>query len=150
MSELAWRPVGSIRGPEGKPGASWEVPSFSMQGNLRVLTGAGRYPIAGGTFRLETVAAVVETPPLGSPVIIDVRVNGVSVYAGQPDRRPTIQPGQHTAVVGQHNPTIVSDGGHLNVDVVAVGSILTGGFLVVVPRLQQIVAVDEPLAGEIL
>lgn len=144
MSTPQWRPVGSIRGPEGKQGPSWEVPSFSMQGTLRVLTGAGRYPIKGGTYRLETVAATVEGPPLGSPIIVDVKVNGVSIYAGNLDRRPTIMPGTRDAVVGAHNPTIVSDGGYVNVDVVAVGDVLPGQFLVVAPRLQQIVAVDEP------
>lgn len=147
MSEPSWRPVGSIRGPAGPAGPSWEVLPFSMQGVLRVLSGAGRFPIKGGTYRLETVAATVETPPLGAPIIADVRINGVSVYAGHDDRRPTIAPGAYAAVVGDHNPTIVTDGGYVNVDVVQVGSSLPGAFLVVAARLQQIVAVDETLAG---
>jgi hypothetical protein len=146
MTTPLWRPVGSIRGPEGRQGPSWEVLPFSMQGTLRVLTGAGRYPIKGGSYRLETVAATVEVPPLGSPVVVDVRVNGLSIYAGHPERRPTIAPGQHNAVVGAHNPTIVLDGGYVNVDIIAVGATLPGQFLVVAARLQQIVAADETLA----
>lgn len=147
MSTPQWRPIGSIRGPQGLPGPSWEVLPFSMQGVLRVLTGAGRFPIKGGTYRLETIAATVEIPPTGAAVVADVRINGTSVYAGHPDRRPTIAPGQHTAVVGDHNPTIVTDGGYVNVDVVQIGSVNPGAFLVVAARLQQIVAVDETLAG---
>jgi hypothetical protein len=150
VSTPQWRPVGSIRGPAGQTGPSWEVLPFSMQGSLRVMSGAGRYPIKGGTYRLETVAATVEVPPLGTAIVVDVRVNGVSIYAGHDDRRPTIQPGQHDADVGAHNPTIVTDGGYVNVDVVAVGSVLPGQFLVVAARLQQIVAADATLAGQSL
>jgi hypothetical protein len=118
-----------------------------MQGQVRVITGVGRFPIKGGTYRLESVAATVEGAPVGSGIVVDVRINGTSVYAGHNDRRPTIRDGQNAAVVGEHNPTTVADGGYVNVDVVAVGSIMSGQFLIVAVRLQQIVAVGETLAG---
>lgn len=147
MSTPQWRPIGSIKGPAGSRGPSWEVLPFSMQGGLRVVNGIGRFPIKGGTYHVETVAATVEEAPVGAPVILDVRVNGTSIYAANPNRRPTIHPGQNSATIGAHTPTVIEDGGYINVDVVQVGSILPGQFLVVAVRLQQIVAVGATVTG---
>lgn len=145
MSTPAWRPVGSIRGPAGPAGPALVFLPFSMQGQVRVVSGLGRFPVVGGTYRVETVAATVEAAPLGSPIVVDVLVNGASIYAGHPERRPAIASGATLATVGAHNPITVSDGDYVNVNVAAVGSLLSGHYLVVAVGLQQITAVDETL-----
>jgi hypothetical protein len=134
MSTPAWRPVGSVKGPQGPPGLSIEVIPFSMQGSLRVTDSVGRFPIKGGSYRIASIGVTVEDAPLGDPIILDVRANGTSIYT-DPDARPRIEPGTVTAVVGAHDPVVLTDGDYLNCDVVQVGSILPGTFLTAAIRL---------------
>jgi hypothetical protein len=70
-------------------------------------------------------------------------VNSTSIYAGHPERRPTIPAGLDLAVVGAHNPVTLGDGDTVSVDVLDVGSLLPGRFLVCAVRLEQIVAVTD-------
>lgn len=127
-----WHNVGDI------VGLSWEVVPFSMQGQVRAIAGIGRFPIADGVYRVASVAATVEDAPVGADLVLDVKVNGLSIYSGHPEDRPTIPDGGNTAVVGAHTDTTVAGGGYLNVDVLDVGTVLPGRFLVVAVRLQRI------------
>lgn len=140
MSTPQWVPLRPLKGDPGPPGPSIEVLPFSMQGQIRVASGVGRFPIKGGDFMVLSVAAAVEGAPVGGPIVTDVLANGVSLYAGHPDRRPTIPDGATWATVGAHNATVLSDGDTLSVNVDTVGTLMPGRFLVVAVRLQQVVA----------
>lgn len=117
--------------------ASWENCPFSQQGTLSVKTGTSRYPVKGGTFQIQTIAAMVNTAPTGAAVIVDVNKNGTTIYGTQANR-PNINAGSTSASVGAHTATTVTDGDYLTVDIDQVGSTVTGSDLVVVVRMQRI------------
>lgn len=117
--------------------ASWENCQFSQQGTLSVKTGTSRYPIKGGTFQIQTVAAMVNTAPTGASVIVDVNKNGTTIYGTQ-SNRPTIAASGTSATVGSHNGTTVTDGDYITVDIDQIGSTVAGADLVVVVRMQRI------------
>jgi hypothetical protein len=117
--------------------ASWENTPFTATGVLTVRTGAARYPIKGGTFTIQTVAAEVNTAPTGASLIVDVNKNGTTIYGTQ-SNRPTIAASGLTATVGAHSVTSVTDGDYLTVDIDQVGSTVAGSDLVVVIRLQRV------------
>lgn len=132
-----WSPVGNIRGPKGDPGDSWEVLPYTMAGVLTVRPGTAPFPVSGGTFAVESVAVMVGGVPVGGPVVVDVCVNGVSIYPTD-SARPTVPDGGRTAVVGAHTPLTVTDGDYFTVDVAQVGSVLPGMDLTAVVRLRRI------------
>lgn len=122
MSNPQWALVGALPFPISVP--------YTHQGPLWVKPGTGRFPIVGGPYRLVGVAAAVDTAPTGGPVVLDVTVNGASVYP-TPDARPTIPADATVTVASGHTPTIVSEGDTVRVDIVAVGTGQPGGGLVV-------------------
>jgi hypothetical protein len=127
-----------IKAHPGMPvDASWENCPFSLVGVLTVRTGVSRYPVKGGTFQIQTVAAMVNTAPTGASVIIDVNKNGSTIYGTQANR-PTIAASANAATVGAHTATTVTDGDYLTVDVDQIGSSVAGSDLVVVIRMQRI------------
>lgn len=130
---LEWEEVGNLRGPRGPRGS--EVLPYTMSGGLAVRPGTAAFPVAGGPFLIATVAAMVGTGPVGSDIVLDVRVSGVSIYA--PQAQPRIPSGQRTAVIGPHTPTTLTEGDYVTVDVVSVGDVLPGADLTVVIRLDQ-------------
>jgi len=117
--------------------ASWENTPFGYKGTLVVGTGTSRYPIKGGTFQIQTVAAMVGTAPTGASVIVDVNKNGSTIYGTQANR-PTIAVSTNSATVGAHTATTVTDGDYLTIDVDQIGSTVAGADLVVVVRMQRI------------
>jgi hypothetical protein len=123
--------------PSGLPvDSSWEVVPFSSGGTLTLKTGTLGFPITGGTFDIETVAARVNTAPAGASVVIDVNKNGTTIF-GTAANRPTIPAGSKTATVGAHSVTSVTTGDYLTVDIDQIGSSVAGADLVVVVRLQR-------------
>jgi hypothetical protein len=132
-----WSPVGSVRGPQGPPGDAWEVLPYTMSGVLTVREGTAPFPISGGTFAVESVAAMVGGVPVGSPIIADVRVNGASIYT-DPAARPTIPSGTRVATVGAHPERTVTAGDYFTVDVVQVGLGVPGADLTAVVRLRRL------------
>lgn len=116
---------------------SWENLPFGYAGTLTVRTGTSRYPIKGGTFQIQTIAAMVNTAPTGATLIVDVNKNGTSIYGTQANR-PTFAVSATSATVGAHTATTVTDGDYLTVDVDQIGSTVAGADLVVVVRLQRI------------
>lgn len=127
---------------ERKPGlpvdASWENCPFSSSGVQTVKTGTLRYPVKGGTFQIQTVAAMLGTAPTGATTFkVDVNKNGTSIYGTQTNR-PTWVASANAATVGAHTATTVTDGDYLTIDVDAIGSTVAGSDLVVVIRMQRI------------
>jgi hypothetical protein len=117
--------------------ASWENCPFSSPGVLAVKVGTGRYPVKGGTFQIQTVAAMVNTAPTGASLIVDVNKNGSTIYGTQ-GNRPTIAASGTSATVGAHTATTVTDGDYISVDIDQVGSTVPGSDLVIVVRMQRI------------
>lgn len=116
--------------------ASWETCPFSQTGTLTVRTGTSRFPIKGGTFTIQTVAAMVDTAPTGASVIIDVNKNGSTIYGTQ-SNRPTIAASGTSATVGAHTATTVTDGDYITIDIDQIGSTIAGSNLTVVIRMQR-------------
>jgi hypothetical protein len=114
-----------------------EVLSFTKQGPLTVVTDSSEFPIAGGTFMLSSIAAHVSVVPTGSPVILDVLKNDVSIFA-VPGDRPTIAAGASDAVIGDFGSVMLVDGDYLEVIIAAVGSTTPGETLVASIRLSRI------------
>lgn len=110
---------------------------FSHGGDLLVKVGTSHVPIVGGTFAIDSVAAMVNTAPTGAAVILDVNRNDVSIYP-TPANRPTIAPGSRVAAVGQHVAASLTDGDFLSVDIDQVGSGVAGADLVLMVRLRSI------------
>ena len=134
MSTPEWRPLGTVKGPQGPPGLSIEVLPFSMQGALHVAQSVGRFPIVGGAYKIASVGLSVEDYPVGGPIVVDIRANGQSIYADPADR-PRIEAGQVMGTAGAHEPVILTDGDYLNCDVLQVGPYAPGTFLTVAVRL---------------
>jgi hypothetical protein len=117
---------------------SWENAQFSKGGVLTTGVGAFRFPIKGGTFQIQTVAAMVGTAPTGATQLaVDVNKNGTTIYGTQ-GNRPIWTASANAATVSAHTATTVTDGDYLTVDIDAVGSTVAGSNLVVVVRMQRI------------
>jgi hypothetical protein len=113
-----------------------EVLAFSKSGTLTVGAGVSRFPIKGGTFTIDSVAAMVNTAPTGASVIVDVNKNGTTIFGTQANR-PTIAAAGNSATVGTNSVTSVTTGDYITVDVDQIGSTAAGADLVVVVRLKR-------------
>lgn len=111
-------------GPQGVPGTT---PIYSRVSQLAPLQGKSRFYFEQGCV-IGKVRAAVGTAPTGSPVVIDVNVNGSSIYADQ-EQRPSIAAGAYTAV---STPGFaVSAGDYITVDIDSVGTTNPGADLTV-------------------
>lgn len=100
-------------GPRGTAGAI-----FRVDGGVDAFPGFTRlYNDTGHTWTVTAVRASVETAPNGGNVIVDVNVNGTSIFTDQTER-PLIGPGQLTSgkVIPDGTPE-VQDGDYITVDV---------------------------------
>lgn len=113
-----------------------EAAAFSRSGALTVSTGTFRYPIKGGTYTIDSVAAMVGTAPTGASLIVDVKKNGTTIY-GTAGNRPTVAAGANAATVGAHSVTTTTTGDYLTVDITQIGSTVAGSDLTVVIRLRR-------------
>lgn len=110
---------------------------FSKGGVLAVGAGTFRLPIKGGTFEIDSVAAMVGTAPTGgTQLAVDVNKNGTTIYGTQ-GNRPIWTASANAATVSTHSVTSVTTGDYLTIDIDAVGSTIAGSDLVVVIRLRR-------------
>lgn len=114
-----------------------EVIPFTRQGQLTTITAGTEYPVGPGSFLLDSISVRVKIAPTGSPVILDLLKNDVSVFANPADR-PTIPAGQQNAVVGDFGVVMLADGDYIEVIIAAVGSTTPGDTLVASVRLERI------------
>lgn len=131
-ANLGWTRVGNLRGPAGPPGPGW-CP-YTMTGDLFVRPPSAPLPIPGGPYTIERVALAVGTAPLAGDVVVDVMVNGTSIYT--PATRPRVPDGQVRGVVGDPAITTVNEGDLLTVAVLAVGAAIPGADLTLVVLLE--------------
>lgn len=93
---------------------------FAIPNDLTLSTIKGRfrlpYPI-----RILGVSAALDTPPTGSPVIFDLKKNGVTVYS-TPGNRPTVPIASHDAPETVPDITAGATGDHLTVAVAQIGA----------------------------
>lgn len=119
-------------------GSEWEVvglerinANFGEAGTLAVVTGAFRwYNDTGRTLTFLSARASVGTAPAGADILVDVNVNGTTVFSTQTNR-PTISAGTNTGETTTFNTTTIADGSYLTVDIDQVGSTTEGADLTV-------------------
>ena len=109
-----------------------KLPSFSSTGLLMTETGQHRlYNDSGAPWRVLSVRASVGTAPTGGSAIIDINVNGTTIFTTQANR-PTILAGSYTSgKITNMNVATVNDGSYLTVDIDQIGSSTPGSDLTV-------------------
>ena len=107
---------------------------FQQPGTLATGTGTFRFYVWEG-FTIQRVHASVATDFAGSSIIVDVNVNGTTIFTTQANR-PTITVNSHVAT-GTPTVTSVVAGDYFTVDIDQVGSIVPGNDLVVQIELIQ-------------
>jgi hypothetical protein len=121
----AWR-------QSGGGGSSAGTPTFTAAGTLATMTGGGRfYNDTGQPITIKGVRASVGTAPTGASIVIDVNLNGTTLWSTQANR-PAIAAGSNTSgSVTNMNTTTWPSGNYLTVDIDAVGSTVAGADLTV-------------------
>ena len=122
-SGLSWRPA-PVKSPVTLP--------YSHFGSLAVLEGQFRlYNDSGSNWTITSVRATVGLAPQGSPIIIDVNVDGVSIFTTQ-SNRPTIAEDEYTSgSVTTIDSSQVATGGYVTIDIDQIGSTVPGSNLTV-------------------
>lgn len=110
--------------------------AFSYGGELRARTGVSNVPLAGGTFTVASVAAALDVAPAGGATVVDVLVNGSSIFT-DPGARPTFAAGSVSAVVGEWAELTLADGDVVSVNVVSVAPGFSGSDMVLAVRLHR-------------
>ena len=120
----------------GTPTYREAVLVFTSPGTLSVSTGASRFRFPFNATLLG-VSAACNTAPTGFGVIVDVNLNGTTVFT-DPDERPQIAIGLFDT--DEANSTLgvvaVETGDYLTVDIDSVGSGVAGSDLTVIVRYQ--------------
>jgi len=112
-----------------RQGASPKSPLiFSHPGDAEVTTGTAKYLEAVG-IELSTVASTVGSAPSDASLIIDVMLNGVSIFPTS--QKPTIAPGATTSSQATPDTTTIPPGAVLTVNIDQVGSTEPGADLTV-------------------
>jgi len=107
-----------------------QVLPYSYGGALAVVGGTFRlYNDSGAAWTITSVRASVGTAPTGASVIVDVNVDGTTIFSTQANR-PTIAAAANTSsTVTNMNTTSVANGSYLTVDIDQVGSTVAGSDL---------------------
>lgn len=108
------------------------VPAFSSTGQLVAQQGTQRlYNDSGTNWTIDSVRASVGMPSSGASVVVDIDINGASVFTSA-SHQPIIAAGAYTSgkVTTIDTPT-VPDGGYLTVDVDQIGTTTPGSDLTV-------------------
>lgn len=107
------------------------MPTFAKGGVLATGTGALRwYNRSGSTLTIATVEASAGSAPSGSSIIVDVNVDGTTIWSTQANR-VSIAAGANTGIQTTFNTTTIANGSYLTVDIDQVGSTSAGSDLVV-------------------
>lgn len=107
-------------------------PVWTMTGNLVTATGGTRYyNDTGQPIIIKGVRASVGSAPTGSSVIVDVNLNGTTIFTTQANRPTIAASGTTSGKINTMNVTSWPDGNYLTVDVDQVGSTFAGADLTV-------------------
>lgn len=124
---LAWlESDGRLRAPNMST-----VPPFAVAGEVSAGAGAHRwYNDTGAALTIRSVRASAGTPPTGADLIVDVHVNGSTIFTDQ-GSRPAIGAGTNTSGPVVPNVTTVPAAAYITVDIDQVGSVDPGADLTV-------------------
>lgn len=96
--------------------------AFSNTGTLTVAQGTHRiYNDTGNTLTIKSVRATVGTVSTSGSVIVDVKINGTTIFTTQA-KRPTIAVSTNTIKVTNPDVTTIADGSYFTVDVAQTGT----------------------------
>ncbi len=124
----------SEAGIQGPAGPVHEVYQFSMRDQIQVAVGTMFLPFdADASF--VSVQAVLSVPPSGQDVLIDLMVNGISVWADPGDRLTIPIGADESAIATVFDTATLVPGDRLSVNVDQIGSVNPGQDLVVVVRV---------------
>lgn len=106
--------------------------TFSNTGTLTVVGGTHRlYNDSGAAWTIQGVRASVGTAPTGASILVDVNVNGTTIFTTQ-GNRPAIAASANTSgKVTNMDVTTVANGAYLTIDIDQTGSIAAGSNLTV-------------------
>lgn len=108
------------------------LPAFSSTGALMTDVGMHRlYNDSGATWTIASVRSSVGVAPTGAAVIVDVNVNGTTIFTNQANRPTVAAAGNTSGKVTSMNVTTVADGSYLTVDIDQIGSTTPGSDLTV-------------------
>jgi hypothetical protein len=108
------------------------IQPFSSSGPLMVEVGGHRlYNDTSAAWTILSVRASVGTPPTGSSLIVDVNVNGTTIFTTQGNRPTITAAGNTSGKLTNMNVTSVASGAYLTIDVDQVGSTTPGNDLAV-------------------
>lgn len=123
---------GAGKVPTSQMAIGSRIQSFSSRGALVVEAGAHRlYNDSNSAWTIVSVRASVGTAPTGSSLLVDVNVNGVTIFTTQANRPTIAVSGNTSGKVTTMNVTSVASGAYLTVDVDQVGSTIPGADLTV-------------------
>lgn len=109
-----------------------ESVTFTKSGTLTTTTGATRwYNDTGATRTLVSTRGSVGTAPTGADILVDINVNGASVWASTQGNRITIAAGTNTDEGGAFDTATIADGSFVTVDIDQIGSGTAGSDLTV-------------------
>lgn len=110
---------------------------FSATGTLAVAAGTHRlHNDTGATLTITSVRATVGTAPTGADLIVDLNLDGSTIFTTQ-SNRPTIAAGTSTDLANAINVTAWPSGSYLSVDIDQVGSTVAGSDLTVTVVAEQ-------------
>ena len=119
------------------PGVGWQTPpptvlAFSTAGTVTVSAGTARlYNDAGRTMTISSVRASVGTAPTGQGLIVDINVDGTTIFTTQANRPTIAAAGNTSGKVTNMDVTTIAAASYFTVDVDQVGSGTAGADLTV-------------------
>lgn len=126
------------KGPAGAPGADgigYTVQTFTAPGTLTSYSGKARW-FSPADFEITAITVGCGTAPVGQPIVVDINLNGASIFTDQANR-PRILEGNFFATGVAPNNRFVDQNEYLTVDIDQVGSTFAGSDLVVVIQMKE-------------
>lgn len=124
--------MGNVLPAVGLPITGSDQEVYTISGTLSVSTGALRlYNRSGSAWGLSLIYISVGTAPTGASIIVDVLINGTSIFNVTPANKPTIAAGAYTGVSGVPDTKSIASGSYFTVSVTQVGSTVAGSDLTV-------------------
>lgn len=123
---------GSGKIPIAQMPYSSRIHAFSTSGALAAGAGSHRiYNDSSASWTIQSVRASVGTAPTGSSIILDVNIDGTTIFTTQANR-PTIAISSFTSgKLTNMNVTTIASGSYLSIDIDQVGSTISGSDLTV-------------------
>lgn len=109
--------------------------SWFQDGLLQVETGAGNWRVWEKS-QIIGIALTADLPSVGSPIVVDFKKNGVSIYTTT--QRPTLPEGNKSILAFLPNDTNLNPGDLITVDIANVGTTIAGADLTIQMRYQYV------------